>query len=63
MTITLNKWTRLHEATTDRVQFDKLIFLSWKWMRTNSKFKIENVNVELKVSNTSINQFLAKEVV
>ena len=29
----------------------------------NGKFEIENVNIELKVINTSITHFLAKEVV
>ena len=63
MTIMLNKHKRLHEATTGRVQFCNTYFFSWKWMRTNVKFKMENVDIELKVSTTSMTQLLVKEAV
>ena len=63
MKIILNKWTRLHEDTEGRVQFDKTSFFSWKWMRRNGKVEMENVDIELKVSNTSMAQSLGKESV
>ena len=63
MTTNLNKHARLREAPAGRFQFDNIHLFSWKWMRVNGKFKIENVDSKLKPSNTSMTQFLVKEAV
>ena len=59
----LNKHTRLHEDTEGRVQSDKTHFLIWKGTRTNGKFEMKNVDVELKVNNTSMTQLIGKDEV
>ena len=63
MTKILNKHTRLYEATACRVKFDKTHSFSWKWMRTNGKFELENEGVEFKLSKTSRTKLLGKEVI
>ena len=63
MTKTLKRHKQLHEATTGRVQFDKTYFFSWKCKTENGKFKIENIERDLKVNNTSIIQLKVKEAI
>ena len=52
----------MHEATAGGVQFDKTHF-QLEMDEKNNSFKIENVDKDLKVSNTSATQFLAIEAV
>ena len=63
MMIIFNKCKWLYEAIAGRVQFDNTHVFSWKCIRANEKFEMENVDVELKVSNTTRTQFLGKEEV
>ena len=59
----LKRHKQSQEATVRRVQFDKTYFFSWRWKRENGKFKIANIECELKANNTNMIQFKVKEAI
>ena len=63
MTEILHHYTRLYEATTGSVQYDKTYYFSWKWKRTNGKFEIVTVECELKINNKTIKELNTKEAI
>ena len=54
MQLMLNLYDTLHTATGGKIQEEKSKYFSWIWVWMQEQKQIKNIQVELKVNNTSL---------